>query len=278
MTSEKDCAMNYTQLSLYSSELEFYECDKYEFEGDDNIISEWNLVCDRSHLVSVVEMCFLAGAAVGSICSGWVSDRFGRRHTLLILATTQTVFGMYAANARRRNELGAKSVQCQHKWLINYCWHRHWNMSLGRKVLIIINIFFFYFISPNVILCGTWRYSIWTPQKPPNTGTLLAFSNSLTMFMILRVIIGFASMGVTMVSFVLVVELVSGKWRTVIGILDILPVALSYIIIAGIAYMTPNWRTTQLVISVPWFALLLIWYELQIYLYSCCVWHRVRKH
>lgn len=102
---------------------------------------------------------------------------------------------------------------------------------------------------------------LYHPQKPPNTGTLLAFSNSLTMFMILRVIIGFASMGVTMVSFVLVVELVSGKWRTIIGILDILPVALSYIIIAGIAYMTPNWRTTQLVISVPWFALLLIWYE-----------------
>lgn len=93
-------ALNSTQLSLYSSELAFYECDNYEYEGDDNIISEWNLVCDRSHLVSVVEMCFLAGAAVGSICSGWVSDRFGRRHTLLILATTQTVFGMYIDTER----------------------------------------------------------------------------------------------------------------------------------------------------------------------------------
>ena len=44
--------------------------------------------------------------------------------------------------------------------------------------------------------------------------------------MIGRVIIGFASMAVVVVSFVLCVELVSGKWRTIIGILNILPVAM----------------------------------------------------
>lgn len=46
------------------------------------------------------------------------------------------------------------------------------------------------------------------------------------MYMIGRVIIGFASMAVVVVSFVLCVELVSGKWRTIIGILNILPVAM----------------------------------------------------
>lgn len=50
----------------------FY-CETYEFEGYGNVISEWNLVCDQKYLESVVEMCFLAGAAIGSICSGWVS-------------------------------------------------------------------------------------------------------------------------------------------------------------------------------------------------------------
>lgn len=66
-------------------------------------------------------------------------------------------------------------------------------------------------------------------------------------------------MGVTMVSFVLVVELVSGKWRTIIGILDILPVAISYILIAAIAYVVPQWRKMQLVITVPWIAFLFAW-------------------
>lgn len=79
------------------------------------------------------------------------------------------------------------------------------------------------------------------------------------MFMVMRIILGFASMGVTMVSFVLVVELVSGKWRTIIGVLDILPVAVSYILIAGIAYMVPHWRELQLVITLPWISYLFAW-------------------
>lgn len=94
----------------------------------------------------------------------------------------------------------------------------------------------------------------------PQTGTLLAFSSSLAMYMALRVIIGFASMTVAVVSFVLVVELVSGKWRTVIGILNILPVAVTYVLTAGISYFVRDWRTLQLVISLPWFAILCIWW------------------
>ncbi len=72
-----------------------FDCDAYEFDGHENIVSEWNLVCDRENLVYVVEMCFLAGAAVGSICSGWVSDRYGRRHTLMILILMQAIFGKF---------------------------------------------------------------------------------------------------------------------------------------------------------------------------------------
>lgn len=93
-----------------------------------------------------------------------------------------------------------------------------------------------------------------------HTGTILAFSTSLTMFMAVRVISGFASMTVTVVSFVLVVELVSGKWRTIIGILNILPVAVTYVLTAGIAYYIRDWRTMQLVVTLPWFAILTMWY------------------
>lgn len=50
-------------------------------------------MCGRASMVSVVEMCFLAGAAVGSLLSGWISDQFGRRYTLLIFATIQTIIG-----------------------------------------------------------------------------------------------------------------------------------------------------------------------------------------
>lgn len=80
--------------------------------------------------------------------------------------------------------------------------------------------------------------------------------------MFLRVVIGFCSMAVVVVSFVLCVELVSGKWRTIIGILNIFPVAIAYIICAGISYYTYHWRTMQFVISSPTLLLLCLWFKM----------------
>ncbi|XP_028898991.2 organic cation transporter protein isoform X2 [Zeugodacus cucurbitae] len=182
--------LNYTQLTESAGTAESAQlipCTNFEFSREDgsarSLIEEFGLICSHEKLVSVVEMCFLAGAAVGSVSSGWISDRFGRKHTLMAFVLVQII-----------------------------------------------------------------------------SGTLLAYSVNLPMFMTLRVIAGFASMTVTVVSFVLVVELVSGRWRTITGILNILPVPISYILMAGIAYFIRDWRKLQLVITLPWLSLLSIWY------------------
>ncbi|XP_055547162.1 organic cation transporter protein-like [Wyeomyia smithii] len=180
--------LNFTDyfLTVNASSLEQVSCSGYEFDSrifGPTIISEFGLVCDREHMNSIVEMCFLAGAAMGSVGSGWISDQFGRRHTLMAFATIQAATGFY-----------------------------------------------------------------------------LGFVNSLEMFMAARAILGFASMSVTVVSFVLVVELVSGKPRTVIGILNILPVAISYMLTAGIAFYVREWRLMQFAITAPGAVLLLMWY------------------
>ncbi|XP_036340644.1 solute carrier family 22 member 2-like [Rhagoletis pomonella] len=182
--------LNYSQLpELPTSDVpaQLISCKSFEFSSEDgsarSAIEEFGLVCGRQQLVSVVEMCFLAGAAVGSVSSGWISDRFGRKHTLMIFALVQIV-----------------------------------------------------------------------------GGTLQAYSVNLAMYMTMRTLTGFASMTVTVVSFVLVVELVSGKWRTITGILNILPVPISYILMACIAYFVRDWRHLQLAISLPWISLLTIWY------------------
>ncbi|XP_017031297.1 organic cation transporter protein isoform X2 [Drosophila kikkawai] len=171
-----------------ASELGYRQCPHFEFSDVDGpaktLVQEFELVCGRD-ILSLVETCFLVGAAAGAVLSGWISDRFGRRHTLMAFVTIQSVFG-----------------------------------------------------------------------------GILAFSTSVAMFMSLRVIIGFASMTVTVVSFVLVVELVSGKWRTIIGILNILPVAISYVLSAGLAYLIRDWRHLQLAISWPWLIMLSIWFWL----------------
>lgn len=78
-------------------------------------------------------------------------------------------------------------------------------------------------------------------------------------YMILRFALGFVSMSIVNISFVLTVEMVTGKWSSIIGTLDILPLPVAYIIIAGIAYETRNWRNLQFIVSLPWFGLLLFW-------------------
>ncbi|XP_062716714.1 organic cation transporter protein [Aedes albopictus] len=172
--------------SVNVSSLEQVSCNGFEFDSrifGQTVITEFGLVCDRAQMMSIVEMCFLAGAAMGAVGSGWISDQFGRRHTLMCFALIQAV-----------------------------------------------------------------------------TGFLLGFVTSLELYMALRVIIGFASMSVAVVSFVLVVELVSGKYRTIIGILNILPVAISYVLAAAIAFFTRDWRLMQFVITTPGACLLLMWY------------------
>ncbi|XP_052903462.1 organic cation transporter protein [Anopheles moucheti] len=182
-----DSILEYFHGAANGSDDERIGCSAYEYDDTiygQTIIAEFGLVCDRGHLMSIVEMCFLAGAALGSVGSGWISDQFGRRHTLMGFALIQGV-----------------------------------------------------------------------------TGIALGFVTSLELYMGLRVVIGFASMSVAVVSFVLVVELVSGRYRTIIGILNILPVALAYILAAGIAYVARDWRTMQFAITVPGLLLVTSWYR-----------------
>lgn len=73
------------------------KCTRFEFKSDNSdatIQSEWNVVCDDATLLNVIEMCFLAGAAIGSLSSGTLSDEYGRRHTLMIVVALQALIGM----------------------------------------------------------------------------------------------------------------------------------------------------------------------------------------
>lgn len=59
---------NFTSINLQG--LPLRKCTSFEYDVDligKTVISEWALVCGRASMVSVVEMCFLAGAAVGSL-------------------------------------------------------------------------------------------------------------------------------------------------------------------------------------------------------------------
>lgn len=57
-------AFNISDYLTNSTDFELIKCDSWEFDMSligKTIVSEWNLVCDRGFLASVVESCFLAG-------------------------------------------------------------------------------------------------------------------------------------------------------------------------------------------------------------------------
>ncbi|KAL5233088.1 hypothetical protein ACI65C_000498 [Semiaphis heraclei] len=79
---------------------ELKTCTSWQFnttEFGDTITSEWNLVCDRKELKNFAEMMFLMGVAFGGFFSGLVSDRFGRKKTLMASLIMQLALGILVA-------------------------------------------------------------------------------------------------------------------------------------------------------------------------------------
>jgi MFS family permease len=45
---------------------------------------DFQLICDRSNLLSIRQMIFFLGMVIGCLCTGQVSDKFGRKKTMLV--------------------------------------------------------------------------------------------------------------------------------------------------------------------------------------------------
>ncbi|XP_065222264.1 organic cation transporter protein-like isoform X2 [Planococcus citri] len=182
--------LNYNNLSyaLSNDVQATSKCSSWEFAASrtgDTIVSEWSLVCDKEQLRAVAEMMFLLGVALGGFFSGLVSDRFGRKKTLMTSLLLQIIIGI-----------------------------------------------------------------------------LVAVSPWFELFLILRAILGFVCVSIVFSGLILCMELVGGKWLTISGVSYMFPVPLSYIIIAGIAYVTHGWRSLQLAITLPSILFLGLWWIL----------------
>lgn len=114
---------------------------------------------------------------------------------------------------------------------------------------------------------------------------IIAFSPWFELYLILRLFLGFISVGIVFSGFVLCkyyynyindleiavyylflllcfqgMELVGGKWRTISGVSYLFPVPVAYISIAGIAYLVRGWVNLQLAITLPSLLLLGFWW------------------
>jgi len=72
-------------------------CTNYEFDDDfwvSTMITEWDLVCEKEWMKTLAKMLLFTGFALGSFCSGLVSDRFGRKTAIWISSVIMLIFGV----------------------------------------------------------------------------------------------------------------------------------------------------------------------------------------
>ncbi|XP_041461673.1 organic cation transporter protein-like [Lytechinus variegatus] len=89
-------------------------------------------------------------------------------------------------------------------------------------------------------------------------GVLVAFSPNYWVYIVLRFFQAAGNKAVLQVAFVIGVEFVGPKWRTVTGIAIQIFFALAYMLLAIIAYFVRYWRTLQIIISAPLFLFFLL--------------------
>ncbi|OXU19035.1 hypothetical protein TSAR_011958 [Trichomalopsis sarcophagae] len=76
------------------------ECTQWEFDRSvfpETIISQWNLVCSRSHYANLQQSILMFGILLGSISFGFLSDRFGRKLPLMVSIVLQLASGIGCA-------------------------------------------------------------------------------------------------------------------------------------------------------------------------------------
>lgn len=90
-----DCSQAMSNSSIVSCQSYVYS----EAEFGHTVVSEWDLVCDRLILGTTLNSVYYAGAMVGCLLSGNISDNFGRRYVMLIGTFVTIGFGIASAFA-----------------------------------------------------------------------------------------------------------------------------------------------------------------------------------
>ncbi|XP_076371650.1 organic cation transporter protein-like [Tachypleus tridentatus] len=94
------------------------------------------------------------------------------------------------------------------------------------------------------------------------SGLGTAFSSSFAMFTALRFLVALGSAGLLTTGFVVLVEVVGPKHRTIFGIAIQFGWAAGYTILPGIAWLLPNWSHIQMAISIPCIGFFSLWWIL----------------
>lgn len=66
-------------------------CTEFEYDTsvyENTLTSEFNLVCDRTHLRATYQSIYMSATIFSSVIGGYIADRFGRRNVIVVLQLT----------------------------------------------------------------------------------------------------------------------------------------------------------------------------------------------
>ncbi|XP_078714024.1 solute carrier family 22 member 3-like [Lampetra fluviatilis] len=145
-------------------------CDHgWEFDTEETgltLVSEFDLVCENAWLLDLSQALLNVGLLVGAILMGYVSDRYGRRWSLMVSIVMQTIFGVlvafapnYAAFVCMRTLQGIFNMG---SWTTVFVIATEFGGSGQRRVVHMVLQMFFSFgviILSGIAYClRTWRY------------------------------------------------------------------------------------------------------------------------
>ncbi|XP_074038896.1 organic cation transporter protein-like isoform X3 [Leptinotarsa decemlineata] len=135
------------------------------------------------------------------------------------------------------------------------CERRHWASSAQTVTMlgILVGNLVFGYLSD---VFGRKMPLIFEVLLQATTGLLTAFVPWFWAFMILRFLAAAATGGTMITSFVLIMEIVGLKRRTIVSILYQVPMSLGHAMMSLISYYLREWRKFQIAISAPSFFLL----------------------
>ncbi|XP_053695192.1 organic cation transporter protein isoform X2 [Sabethes cyaneus] len=93
-------AMNYSCSSNTTLDRCSKSCTSWEYDTSvfsSTIVSEWDLVCEKAHLVNLSQTIFMFGILIGGVLFGTLADKFGRRPPLVFAVMIQLAAGVAAA-------------------------------------------------------------------------------------------------------------------------------------------------------------------------------------
>lgn len=176
---------DFSKCSFHKNSSEAH-CDSWIYDNSkfkENVVTDWNLVCEKSYLRATASSILLLGDLVGSVVFGHLSDTIGRKPVFFMCLIIQLLFGV-----------------------------------LGG-------------LSPEYIT-----------------------------FSISRMLVGAASNGVFLASYVISFEMVGPKYRLFAGQVFMMFFSCGYMLTAAFGYFIDYWRYLQIAISLPGVLFLTYWW------------------